>query len=64
MTPISGFSSRFQGRNRGLPRSSVIALGAHQDFGALAFGDDVPARSFRQTEAISRSRFRTPASRV
>jgi hypothetical protein len=41
VTPISGFSSRFQGRKARLAEERRDALGTHQNLGALALGDDV-----------------------
>ncbi len=62
-TPISSFSSAILGRNRGTPRYSVTLSGVM--LSVVAFPSTTTLRAtLRQIEFNSRSRLRTPASRV
>ena len=62
-TPISSFSSAMLGRNRGTPRYSVTFSGVMPSWKALPCTTTLRA-TLRQIEFSSRSRLRTPASRV
>ncbi|MND02017.1 hypothetical protein D3C83_212490 [compost metagenome] len=61
--PISFFSSAIDGRKRGTPRYSVTFSGVTSSLNSAPSTTTLRA-TLRQMDAISRSRLRTPASRV
>ena len=61
--PISFFSSAIDGRNRGTPRYSVTLAALTSSLNVLPSTTTLRA-TLRQIDEISRSRLRTPASRV